>query len=365
MPMDDLMEYKCPNCGGAIHFEATTQMMKCPYCDSEFTMESLKQYDEILKKQPVETYEWNPYTVDSGNGDWTDEEASNMALYVCESCGGEIVGDRNMAATSCPYCNNPVVVTKQFSGTLRPDYVIPFFTTREKVTEALQEHLKGKPLLPSAFRAKHKVENIKGIYVPFWLFDANTAADIDFRTTRIHTWSDSQYNYTRTEHYAVHRAGSLGFERVPVDGSSKMPDDYMESIEPFDYGQMVDFQTAYLAGFLADKYDEDAAQSVPRANARIKNSTLDAFRDTVTGYATCTVQNANIEVNQGNIRYALLPVWMMNTRYEDKDYLFAMNGQTGKFVGELPVSKAKYWAWLSGLTVGIGAVLTLLSWLLF
>ena len=293
MPMDDLMEYKCPNCGGAIHFEATTQMMKCPYC------------------------------------------------------------------------NNPVVVTKQFSGTLRPDYVIPFFTTKEQVTAALKEHLKGKLLLPRAFRSQYKVENIKGVYVPFWLFDAEAAADIDFNATKVHTWSDAKYHYTRTEYYSVHRAGSLGFERVPVDGSSKMPDDYMESIEPYDYSQMVDFQTAYLAGFLADKYDEDAEKSAPRANSRIRNSTIDTFKSTVVGYATCTVQNANISVSQGNVRYALLPVWMMNTRYQDKNYLFAMNGQTGKFVGELPVSKGKYFAWLSGLTVGIGAVLTLLAYLFF
>ena len=82
--------------------------------------------------------------------------------------------------------------------------------------------------------------------MPFWLFDADTDASIRYKATTVSKWSTSDYYYTKTSYFAVHRGGSIGFERVPVDGSSKMPDDLMESIEPFDFKDAVDFNTAYL-----------------------------------------------------------------------------------------------------------------------
>ena len=163
----------------------------------------------------------------------------------------------------------------------------------------------------------------------------------------------------------MNRGGSIGFNHVPVDGSSKMADDLMESIEPFDFAEAVDFKTAYLAGYLADKYDVDAGQSVERANARIKRSTEDAFASTVQGYMTVTPESSTIRLHNGTAKYALYPVWILNTSWNGQKYTFAMNGQTGKFVGDLPVDKGAYKKWLFGLTGGIGAVIFAASYLLW
>lgn len=356
-----LQEYKCPCCGGAIAFDSTVQKMKCPYCDTEFEMEALAGYDSELKNTKEDDMSWET----SAGSEWQEGEADGLRSFVCKSCGGEIVGDENTAATSCPFCGNPVVMMGQFSGALKPDYVIPFKLDKNAAKEALKKHYSGKRLLPKVFCDQNHIDEIKGVYVPFWLFDADAEADIRYRATQVRAWSDSRYNYTETSFYSVSRSGSLGFERVPVDGSTNMPDELMESIEPFDYSEAVDFQTAYLAGYLADKYDVDAEQSIEHANERIKKSTEAAFADTVEGYTTVTPEASSIRLQNGKSKYALLPVWILNTTWNGQKYTFAMNGQTGKLIGDLPLDKGAYRKWLFGLTGIVGAAVFALSYLMW
>ncbi len=352
-----LQEYKCPCCGGAIEFSSDLQKMKCPYCDSEFEMESLKEFDEVLSEEAnaTDSMEWE---TTAGN-EWQEGENTHLRVYVCNSCGGEIIGDETLAATSCPYCNNPVVMMGQFKGDLKPDFVIPFKLDKNAAKEGLKKHMKGKILLPKSFKNENRINEVKGVYVPFWLFDTDASAKMRYKATKVRFWSDSRYNYTKTSYFSVIRGGSLGFERVPVDGSSKMADDLMESIEPFTFTDAVPFQTAYLAGYLADKYDVNAKESITRANERISNSTEEVFRSTVMGYSSVTPVHKNIQFHNGCAKYALYPVWILNSTYKDKTYTFAMNGQTGKFVGDLPMDKKAFWRWWSLLTLA-GSALTFL-----
>ena len=361
--MAGLQEYKCPCCGGAIAFDSTIQKMKCPYCDTEFEMDALKGYDAELQDEETDSMEWET----AAGGEWGEGETDGLRTYVCKSCGGEIVGDANTAATSCPFCDNPIVMMGQFSGSLKPDLVIPFKLDKKAAKEGLMKHLTGKRLLPKIFKDQNHIDEIKGVYVPFWLFDTDVDAKVRYKATKIRTWSDSDYNYTQTSYYMVHRGGSVGFEYVPVDGSTKMADDLMESIEPYDFKDAVDFQTAYLAGYLADKYDVNAEESIGHANRRIRQSTEDAFRATVKGYSGVVVENSNVRLENSRVKYALYPVWILNTTWQGKKYRFAMNGQTGKFVGNLPTDKGAYVRWFVGLTAGISvAAFSILSllWML-
>lgn len=355
-----LLEYKCPACGGAIKFDSGIQKMKCPYCDTEFDMETLKAYDEGLKNEQPDDMTWET----QAGSQWEESEAANINAYVCKSCGGEIVADANTTATSCPFCNNPVVMMGRLSGILRPDYVIPFKLDKKAAKEGLMKHLQGKRLLPKIFKDQNRIEEIKGIYVPFWLFDADIDANIRYKATRIRSWSDSNYNYTETSYFSLWRSGDLKFERVPVDGSTKMADDLMESIEPYNFADAVDFQTAYLAGFLADKYDVLADESIVRANERIRRSTEQIFASTVHGYNTVIPESTNIRLRNGSAKYALYPVWLLNTIWNGKKYTFAMNGQTGKFVGDLPLDKAAYWKWFFMLTGIFGIASYIITWLI-
>ena len=353
--MDTLLEYKCPCCGGKIEFDSQAQKMKCPYCDTEFDTETLNSYDDVLKREQPDRMEWEQ----TDGNEWSEEEAGGMSVYVCKSCGGEIVCESTTAAASCPYCGNPVVMAGRLAGDLKPDYVIPFKLDKKAAKEGLSRHIKGKRLLPKIFKDQNHIDEIKGVYVPFWLFDTDAEAGIRYKATKVRSWSDSDYIYTETRHYSVIREGSLGFDNVPVDGSSKMEDALMESIEPFNFSEAVDFQTAFLSGYLADRYDISSEKSQPRANERIKRSTEEAFASTVTGYSTVVPETSSVRFSGGKIKYVLYPVWLLNTTWQGKKYYFAMNGQTGKFVGDLPLDKKAYWKWL-GIWAGISAAAVML-----
>ena len=149
--MPDILEYKCPCCGGAIAFDSRIQKMKCPYCDTEFDMETLRQFDEENLEKDYDP-KWQAENVQQPEEELDDEDGK-LVSYTCESCGGEIIADQTMASSSCPYCGNPVIVMKKLSGTLKPQTVIPFKLDKKEAEKQLKTHLKGKILLPSLFKS--------------------------------------------------------------------------------------------------------------------------------------------------------------------------------------------------------------------
>ena len=342
-----ITNYQCPACMGPLHFVGESGRLECDYCGSNFNVaeiEALYKEKEQKAAKAAEDTENAPVTKDGSewdvsglNEDW-GADAEGMRTYSCPSCGAELLCEATTAATSCPYCGNPTVVPGQFSGILKPDYVLPFKLSKEDAIKALKKHYLKKPLLPSTFSKANHLEEIKGVYVPFWMYDGKASGSAQFHATQVHTYTSGDYEITETSHYDVRRAGSLGFEKIPVDASSKMPDDYMDSIEPYDYSALKPFSTAYLPGFLADKYDVSVEDSRERADKRCVGSLICALKGTVSGYTTCNETSRNIHLKRGKVQYALLPVWLLNTKWEGKDFLFAMNGQTGKLVGNLPVS---------------------------
>ena len=357
--MSNMQQHKCPCCGGAVEFDVGTQKLKCPYCNSEFEIASLQQAEQLNGNSVEDSINWGAKQTQWGSG-----ETDGMVVYECNSCGGEIITDSTTSATKCPYCDNNVVMKGNFSGDLRPDLVIPFKLDKKAATQALKKYIAGKKFVPKIFKQDNHIDEIKGVYVPHWLFSCDAMTNVNYKAQRVRTWSDSNYNYTETSYYNIFRSGSISFDNVPVDGSTKMADDLMESIEPFDISQGVVLNTAYLAGYLADKYDVTVEQSIPRANERIKESALDAFRKTVEGYSNVTEENANVNSSNGTYKYALYPVWLLNTSWNGEKFTFGINGQTGKIVGNLPVDKGAIWKLRLLLTGVLGAVGYGLLWLI-
>ena len=353
---DTVLEYKCPCCGGKIEFDSSIQKMKCPFCDTEFEMDTLKNYDAVLNDQTPTQMEWDR----AQSAHWNEDETKNMLIFSCHSCGGEIICDKTTAATHCPFCGNPVVMMGHFAGDLRPDLIIPFKLDKEAAVAAFKNHLKGKALLPKAFSKDSHIEEIKGVYVPFWLFDGTVDADMRFQGTRVNSVTTGREIITTTEYYRVRRSGVVSFDKIPADASSKMPDAHMDAIEPYDYSELKPFSNAYLPGFLADKYDVKPEDCYARVDLRAQNTAEELLSGTVSGYASCTPESRQISVRRSRTSYALLPVWLLATNYDGKNYLFAMNGQTGKLIGDLPVSKGKMLAWFAGIALPLMALLTAL-----
>jgi len=353
----EIKEYKCPNCGGAVKFDSSTQKMKCPYCDAEFELADIEAYQKELAAPAKDNYKW---AAEKAGDEWGSGELNELTTGSCPSCGAELLGDKNTVAMVCPNCGNSQIVKKRLEGLLKPEYLIPFKLEKKAAVEALKKFYQGKRLLPDFFKEDNHINSIQGIYLPFWLFDAKAQGQVRYKATKVMGWSDSSYNYTKTDYYSVVRNGNMAFEKVPVDGSERMDNNFMDAIEPFNFGELKDFGTAYLSGYLAEKYDVDAEQSKERAAGRIKSSMETEFANSVTGYSSVVSESSVINVEGGKVSYSLLPVWILNTKYKKENYLFLMNGESGRLVGRLPVDSAKSWKYRLLFTGIIGAVLTLI-----
>ena len=402
-----ITNYQCPQCTGPLHFSSQSGKLECEYCGSSFDVAEIEAlyaaHDEqasqsfvAAQNKPPETSgipdefaaamgqispeqaaatlsdaekeeythsQWDGSTIDS---DW-GELGANVRVYNCPSCGAELICDVTTAASSCPYCGNPTIVPGQFHGALKPDYVIPFRLDKDAAVSALKKHYSGKLFLPKTFTDSNHIKKLQGVYVPFWLFNADANAECYFEGLTSSTHREGNYRVTVTNHYDVRRFGTVRFSRVPTDASKKMPDDLMDSIEPFHYEDLKPFSTAYLPGYLADVSDVSVEDSAGRADRRCTTSAVEVMRNDVTGYGEVRTRSNNVYINRGKVEYALLPVWILKTKWMNKDYLFAMNGQTGKLVGDLPVSRGRFWAWCAGLTavlaiafyfLGIGGFIT-------
>ena len=354
-----VMEYKCPCCNAGLVFGAGIQQLKCEYCDNTFELDAVRAYNES-QTPGQDAFHWD----EQQTVQWSQEEQQSIRSFQCPSCGGEIVTDETTAATFCPFCDNPTIMPARLSGGLKPDAVLPFQNTREDAKAAFLKLCKGKKLLPKGFTSEQRIEKITGMYVPYWLYDCSAEYDGSFQATRIRKWSDTRYHYTKTDHYLLRRRARADFVGIPMDGSSKMEDSFMESIEPFDYGRMTDFDTAYLTGYFADKYDVESEKGQDRIRQRVEQSMSDAIQETILGYTTAIPTNRRIDVQHSRAKYVLLPVWMLNTNYRGKIYTFLMNGQTGKMTGSLPVCRTQTLKWFSGICAAVTVVATLLQFLL-
>ena len=371
----DIKEYKCPNCNGAVKFDSTIQMMKCPYCDAEFEITALDEHNkelaarknfqevengETIKASGNETIMLVAKGVKQNKEKTTIEEndLGDLATGACPSCGAELLGDNNTIAMVCPCCGNSQIHKQRVTGLLRPEHVLPFHLEKKAAVEALKKFYNGKKLLPNFFKEENRVNSIQGLYVPFWLFNAKARGRVSYKATKTKSWSDNNFNYNKIDTYSIVREGSLAFEKIPVDGSEKMNDDYMDAIEPFDYTKIQPFQTGYLSGYIAEKYDVDEKTSKERASIRIQNTIESQFAKTIKGYASVTKEQSNIKIEDAEASYALFPVWVLNTKYQKENFQFIMNGQSGLIVGKLPIDKGKSAKYRLSYTILIGAVLT-------
>ena len=213
---DQITNYQCPACGGPLHFSNATQDLACDYCGSHFPVAQIEalyaQHDasaaaaqqsaQQQQQQQTDGSEWEH----ASQTNWA-ADGQGLIAYNCPSCGAQLICDQTTAAGSCPYCGNPTIIPGQLQGMLKPDYVIPFKLDKNAAMEALRNHYKGKKLLPNSFKTENHIEEVKGVYVPFWLFDGEAYADLVFDATRSHVTETRNERITTTEHYKLHRAG--------------------------------------------------------------------------------------------------------------------------------------------------------------
>lgn len=350
--------YKCPTCGAELFWSASENCWACAYCDDRFTLEQLQasgqgqqiNEENVQKHEEIEEGEYFE-SIDGTVG-------NDLVKYTCSHCGAEIITDRATAATICVYCGNAVIMGEQVINDFAPDLVIPFRIEKKAVMESFKK-FSQKPLTPNDFNCEKVVDKIQGVYIPFWLYSGKCHGTIKCEGVNTRSWRSGDYRYTEKKYYSVFRDGTVVFDMVPVDASAKTDNDAMDSIEPFDYNELKPFNTGYLSGYLAERYDEDKDFCFSRAKERIENTTRDELKKSC-NYDSVTIQNYDKEIHLDDTKYALLPTWLLYTTYNEKPYFFAMNGQTGKFIGNLPIDKMKL-ALYSGLGAAGGFIIGFIS----
>lgn len=331
------IEHKCPNCGATLEFDIDIQKVRCEYCGSEYDPSDLMVNEGNMEVDPSVID-----LPDNGGEQWSDSDLSQLNEYSCSSCGSQLYADDTTSATVCPFCGSAVILKGRLTGSLKPDKVIPFKKNKEQALRILEKHCIKKHFVPKSFKDDRKLDEVKGLYVPYWIYDAEVIADMEYTGVKEKVLIPGKNSdLVELKYYRVHRKGRISFDHVPADGSSKMPDDLMESMEPYDYREADDFKTAYLSGYVADKYDVEQEIAAERVRERIVEETDDRFRDTIKGFDDVYLKDSNIRTEKSNVEYVLYPVWMFNLDWNENKYTYVVNGQTGKIAGNLPVDKIK------------------------
>lgn len=347
------VDHKCPSCNASIAYSPKLKKWKCDYCGSVFTLKELEKNQEKFEKNKVDK------SVELKEKKSIDK--AEYDEYQCNNCGAVIVADINTAATFCVYCKNTAILKSRLTDKFAPSKIIPFKYEKNDAVEAFKKVGKGKFLMPKEFADPKNIEELTGIYIPFWLHSCVVDSNVVGNGDRITSWRMGDYLYTKTDTYHVERNTEYSFENVPVDGSKRFDDATMNSIEPFDYKEMEGFNSSYLSGFLAEKYDVLSDEAKKKTTERVFN-TSDSYINRMPEYNLFRKTSGENITKMEDLEYVLLPVWMVNIKYKDEFYTFAMNGQTGKMIGNIPYSKSKMFIFLMVLFIVLFAITALITY---
>ncbi len=355
--MSTTLTYHCLNCAAPLTFNPETGKFACEYCLSSFTEAELAAKEEAARKRAKEATK--RAEKQAANKDKNDAEfAEHMLSYHCPSCGAEIVADDTTAADFCYYCHNPVVLSGKLVGEFAPDRVIPFKYDKDAAIEKLFAFARKKWFLPKDFFDKKRVESIRGVYYPFFVTDADTTGSLNASGTKIAVWRQGNYEYTKTSKFDIYRRGNIHFEDIVTSALSDGEKDMLEGILPYPSDAFIPFSMTYLSGFLAKKRNLEQTQIEGEVNGKMRGYTQTLLKNTAIGYNTFIVKSCDTIVHKSHWEYSLMPIWILTYKRKEKIYTYAMNGNTGKIYGELPISFPK-------LGILFGTLTTFLSILFF
>ncbi|MCM1187673.1 MAG: hypothetical protein NC541_00065 [bacterium] len=326
------MYFKCKNCGGNVIYSPERHEMFCPFCESEKSGEL-------------------------SNG-------TSPEMSVCPNCGGEVPVEEHTSATQCPYCDSYLILNERVEGSYAPRLILPFQLGKESCKKSLRERFRKNLFAPGDFLSEVRLNGIRGVYVPYWLYNYRTRCTMRGEATKVRVWRSGNTEYTETSVYAVNRDMNIQYDKIPADASAAMPDQVMDLMEPYQYGQLIDFVPEYLSGFYAEKYNMSSEALENRALEKMKESAAAMLRESYAGYGSVRVTDQQIAVQEGSAVYGLLPVWKYEYTYKGQDYPFYVNGQTGKIVGEAPLSVKKMLAYTGTLWGCLMAILLMAPLLL-
>lgn len=346
------LTYKCPSCGAPLIYQGDQQELQCGSCGNSFPGEVVRKVNEI-EQQDVRQQD-SQMQVEARP--FSPEESERTKTFSCSSCGAELLTDETTVATNCAFCGSPSIIPAQFTPGTRPDLIIPFLVKKEQAENMFHSYFRGRKLIPNLFlKGRNQIDEIRQLYVPFWLFSCTADGRMTYDGTRVLSSRQGQYMVTTTQHYMIRRAGTLAFSDLPIDASEKVPNDISETLEPYNVSQSIAFSPETLSGAMANRANVTASDAISRAKQRINYSTERIFRSTVNGYNSVSTRSQQIVVDSGKSIPALFPIWWITTKKEGRTYTFAINGQTGELTCDIPYSKGKFFGWMLGVGLAVAA----------
>lgn len=327
-----MQKYNCKNCGAELYWDSNANCLKCEYCDAEY---QASEFDiEEREGQAKEAEDEHVKATD-------DSESEDLVVYQCSHCGAEIITARSTVATTCAYCGRAIAMTSKMVNEFKPDVVIPFSCDEEQAKKVYKKYIHSSFLTPKDFKAEETIKKIRGVYVPYWLhsFTNRTKALVYGENVTSHRRGDDKVVEHHMYHIKIDAQGR--FENMPTDALKNLDNTLMDALEPFDYQKLEAFNPAYMAGFYAEEYNEDEEATINRVTQRANQTMAAAVQKEAGVYGVKYIKDSSTSITDRDSRYAMLPVWLLNVEYKTKDYLFAINGQTGKIVGQLPMSIKK------------------------
>ena len=328
--------YKCPNCASNLVFNLEHGACICRNCGGLFDPETLEKVGSFGLIAPEKNYD--------GTIEVSKEDEERVEI-VCNSCGAEIVTDKNTASTFCAFCGSPALVSRRLTREFKPDYIIPFKFDKEKAISIFEEYCAGVDHLPKDFKSKKILSKMTGLYVPTWIISSEVEVFVAGKG-RMGKMVDAAYaeNHTSTSgNFERLTYGKVKFrlKNVPFDGEIKIANRLMAAAEPFDYSELVRFKPEFLQGFFAEKYDEMPLDMTDRIYKRLDKYALKVCDEITFGYDDFMPESdASItRYNNQDIKYALLPCWFLSIDYDGRKYQYIVNGQTGKVSGEFPYAR--------------------------
>lgn len=283
-----------------------------------------------------------------------EEPASfDNKIYTCTACGAELALTDTEITAFCSYCGQPSIVFDRMDKTEMPDSIIPFVITKEEALKKVQHRLNKGFLIPNKVK-KFEVERLRGIYIPYWLFDADYEDSMVIKAN-VKTGRAA----TITRYYRVN--GKCNLFYYPVDASKNLNDKSSRKLEPYDYSGLRPFNIAYMSGFYSDRFDMSADTMMLTAMYRAQDQLCELASSDIPGEAKEIMESAPM-FHVKKKYYIMLPAWFMTFRYEGKPYTIMVNGQNGKVVGAVPFSEKKFYGLSAGLSV-LCSMITVPLWI--
>ena len=317
--------YKCPNCASNLVYDAEHGASICRNCGGLFDPDTLEKVGSFGLLNPEKNYD--------GTIEISKEDADRIEI-VCNSCGAEIVTDKNTSSTFCAFCGSPALVTRRLTREFKPDYIIPFQFDKEKAIKIFEEHCESVGHLPKNFKSAKVLSKMTGLYVPTWIISSEVEVKVagQAKTGKMVDEAYQENHSSTSQSFSRLTYGKVNFrlKDVPFDGELKIANNLMAAAEPFDYSALERFRPEFLQGYFAEKYDEQPLDMTDRIYKRLDKYALQVCDAVDFGYDDF-VPSSDMSVvtyNNQDIKYALLPCWFLSLDYDGVNYQYIVNGQT-------------------------------------